>query len=84
MRSDEMEDGFGCLFFLQVFPPLSILFYFALFINKSNFLVRIASGALIIAGELLLQTNLLLAAYILEYAGLAPLLLSSLGFIGMA
>ena len=82
MHSDEMEDGFGCLFFLQVFPPLSILFYFALF--KSNFLVRIASGALIIAGELLLQTNLLLAAYILEYAGLAPLLLSSLGFIGMA
>jgi hypothetical protein len=49
-----------------------------------NFQVRIASGALIIAGELLLNTNLLLAAYILVYAGLAPLLLSSLGFIGMA
>lgn len=82
MRLDEMEVGFGCLFFLQVIPTLSILFYFALF--KWNFQVRIASGALIIAGELQLQTNLLLAAYILEYAGLAPLLLSSLGFIGMA
>jgi len=46
--------------------------------------VRIASGALVIAGELLLQTNLLLAAYILEYAGLPLLLLSSLGFLGMA
>ena len=81
MHSDEMEDGFGCLFFLQVIPPLS---YFILFYFKTKFQVRIASGALIIAGELLLQTNLLLAAYILEYAGLAPLLLSSLGFIGMA
>jgi len=46
--------------------------------------VRIASGALLIAGELMLQTNLLLAAYILEYAGLPLLLLSSLGFLGMA
>ena len=82
MHSDEMGDGFGCLFFLQVIPPLSILIYFALF--KWNLQVRIASGALVIAGELLLNTNLLLAAYILEYAGLAPLLLSSLGFIGMA
>ena len=80
MHSDEMEDGFGCLFFLQVFSSLSTLFY----LFKWNFQVRIASGALLIAGELLLQTNLLLAAYILEYAGLAPLLLSSLGFMGMA
>lgn len=82
MHSDEMGDGFGCLFFLQVIPTLSILFYFALF--KWNLQVRIASAALVLAGELLLNTNLLLAAYILEYAGLAPLLLSSLGFIGMA
>jgi hypothetical protein len=82
MHSDEMEDGSGCLFFLQVIPPLSMPFYFALF--KWNFQVRITSGALIIAGELTLNTNLLLAAYILEYAGLAFLLLSSLGFIGMA
>lgn len=80
MLSDEMQDGFGCFFFLQVIPPLSILFYFALW----NSLVRIASGALLIAGELLLQTDLLLAAYILEYAGLPLLLLSSLGFLGMA
>ena len=82
MHSDEMQDGFGCLFFLQVIPSFSIIFYFALF--EWNFPVRIASGALLIAGQLLSQTNLLLAAYILVYAGLAPLLLSSLGFIGMA
>ena len=82
MHSDEMRVGFGCLFFLQVIPPFSILFHFSLF--KWNFQVRIASGALIIAGELLLQTNLLLGAYILEYAGLPLLLLSSLGFLGMA
>jgi len=55
--------------------------WFWLFIFSA---VRIASGALIIAGELLLNTNLLLVAYVLEYAALSPLLLSSLGFIGMA
>jgi len=55
--------------------------WFWLFIFSA---VRIASGALVIAGELLLETNLLVAAYTLEYAGLAPLLLASLGFIGMA
>ena len=82
MHSDEMQVGFGCLFFLQVIPPLFTLFYFALL--KWDFQVRIASGALVIAGELLSQTNLLLAAYILEYAGLPLLLLSSPGFLGMA
>jgi len=47
--------------------------------------VRIAGGALLIAGELLpSKANLLTAAYILEYAGPVLLLLSSLGFIGMA
>jgi len=55
--------------------------WFWLFIFSA---VRIANGALVIAGELLSKTNLLLAAYILEYAGPSFLLLSSLGFIGMA
>jgi len=55
--------------------------WFWLFIFSA---VRIASGALTLAGELLSQTNLLLAAYILEYAGLPLLLLASLGFLGMA
>jgi len=46
--------------------------------------VRIANAALVIAGQSLSKTNLLVAAYVLEYVGLAPLLLSSIGFIGMA
>jgi len=55
--------------------------WFWLFIFSA---VRIANAALVIAGQLLSKTNLLVAAYVLEYVGLAPLLLSSLGFIGMA
>ncbi|KAF8973542.1 hypothetical protein BDZ97DRAFT_1690735 [Flammula alnicola] len=48
-------------------------------------LTRIAGGALVIAGEMLpAKPALLSAAYIMDYAGIAPLLLSSLGFIGMA
>lgn len=75
----------GGWFWLFIFSAgISTTFYIILLIDKWNLQVRIASGALVIAGELLLNTNLLLAAYILEYAGLAPLLLSSLGFIGMA
>jgi len=55
--------------------------WFWLFIFSA---VRIANAALVIAGQLLSKTNLLVAAYVLEYVGLAPLLLSSIGFIGMA
>lgn len=56
--------------------------WFWLFIFSA---VRIAGAALLIAGQLHpTNINLLLASYILEYAGLVPLLLSSLGFIGMA
>ncbi|KAF8807678.1 hypothetical protein BYT27DRAFT_7189766 [Phlegmacium glaucopus] len=56
--------------------------WFWLFIFSA---VRIANGALVVAGEMLpSKINLLLAAYILEYAGIVPVLLSSLGFIGMA
>ena len=75
----------GGWFWLFIFSAgNSTNFILFCFILTEFFQERIASGALVIAGELLLQTNLLLAAYILEYAGLAFLLLSSLGFIGMA
>ncbi|KAF8167816.1 hypothetical protein B0H34DRAFT_683146 [Crassisporium funariophilum] len=56
--------------------------WFFLFIFSA---ARMAGGALVVAGQLQpAKTDLLLAAYILENAALAPLLLSSLGFIGMA
>jgi len=55
--------------------------WFWLFIFSA---VRIANAALVIAGELLSKDNLLQAAYVLEYVGLAFLLLSSVGFLGMA
>jgi len=56
--------------------------WFWLFIFSA---VRIAGAALLIAGQLLPSSvSLLTAAYVLEYAGPIPLLLSSLGFIGMA
>lgn len=47
---------------------------------------RIAGGALIVAGELVVPTkiDLFLAAYILQPAGLALLLLATIGFIGLA
>jgi hypothetical protein len=49
-------------------------------------LVRIAGAALIVAAETLVPPNITLfnAAYIMDFAGLAALLFSSLGFIGMA
>jgi len=47
-------------------------------------ITRIAGGALILAGQLTPNPVLLSAAYIMDYTGLAPLLFSSLGFIGMA
>ncbi|KAG6837888.1 hypothetical protein H0H93_013041 [Arthromyces matolae] len=48
--------------------------------------VRIAEGALTLAGELATQPKIdfTIAAYILQTAGLAPLLLSNIGFLGMA
>ncbi|GLB36508.1 hypothetical protein LshimejAT787_0307960 [Lyophyllum shimeji] len=48
--------------------------------------VRIAEGALILAGELVAhpKVDLFIAAYILQAAGLAPLLLSTVGFLGLA
>lgn len=49
-------------------------------------LVRIAGAALIVAAETLVPPKITLfnAAYIMDFAGLAALLFSSLGFIGMA
>ncbi|KDR85289.1 hypothetical protein GALMADRAFT_234063 [Galerina marginata CBS 339.88] len=48
-------------------------------------ITRMAEGALLVAGEMLPAKPILFnAAYIMDYAGLAPLLFSSLGFIGMA
>ncbi|KAF7367219.1 Dienelactone hydrolase family protein [Mycena sanguinolenta] len=48
--------------------------------------IRIAGGALIVAGELTKNpsTSLFTAAYILFHAGLAILMLSTLGFLGLA
>jgi len=47
---------------------------------------RLATGALIIAGELILPTNisLFVAAFTLQDAALGLLLLSTIGFIGLA
>ena len=47
--------------------------------------VRITGGALLIAGELIDPPNegLLTAASVLESAGLAPLLLATIGFLGL-
>jgi len=49
-------------------------------------LTRIAGGALLIAAELVVPSNidLFIAAYILFPAGLALLLLSTIGFLGLA
>ncbi|KAJ7071489.1 hypothetical protein C8F01DRAFT_1110750 [Mycena amicta] len=49
-------------------------------------LTRIAGGALIIAAEVMKNPtqDMFLAAYILFHAGLAPLMLSTLGFLGLA
>ncbi len=48
--------------------------------------VRIAGGALVVAGQLAKTPNpmILNAAYILDYVGISAILLSTLGFIGMA
>ncbi|KAF8213482.1 hypothetical protein K438DRAFT_1750755 [Mycena galopus ATCC 62051] len=48
--------------------------------------VRIAGGALIIAGELMKNSSpdLFIAAYIMFHAGLAVLMLATLGFLGLA
>ncbi|KAF8078239.1 hypothetical protein FPV67DRAFT_1775489 [Lyophyllum atratum] len=48
--------------------------------------VRVAEGALILAAELVAQPkiDLFIAAYILQAAGLAPLLLATIGFLGLA
>src|ERR1700690_2488103 len=49
------------------------------------FLVRIAGGALLVAAELVTpqKTSLYTAAYILQSVGLSPLLLATIGFIGL-
>ncbi|KAF5312698.1 hypothetical protein D9619_002870 [Psilocybe cf. subviscida] len=49
-------------------------------------LTRIAEGALLLAGELMKPPKpiLLDAAHIMDFAGIAPLMLSTLGFLGMA
>ncbi|KAF7306597.1 Dienelactone hydrolase family protein [Mycena indigotica] len=49
-------------------------------------LVRIAGGALIIAAEVMKnpKQDMYIAAYILFHGGLAPLMLSTLGFLGLA
>lgn len=47
-------------------------------------LVRIAGSALMLAGQLQGQTGLLIASLVMDSAGVGALLLSSLGFIGMA
>lgn len=49
-------------------------------------IVRITGGALLVAGELIEPPNvdLLTAAGILESAGLAPLILATIGFLGLA
>ena len=49
------------------------------------FLVRIASGAVLVAAELVTpkKTSLFAAAYTLQSAGLSTLLLSTIGFIGL-
>ena len=49
-------------------------------------LARMATGATLVAAQMTTPTNikLFLATYILDYAGILPLLFSSLGFIGMA
>jgi hypothetical protein len=59
--------------------------------NESNyyltyFIVRIAGGAVLIAAELVVPSkiDLYIAAYILQPAGLAFLMLSSIGFLGLA
>jgi len=48
--------------------------------------VRLAEGALILAGELVAQpkVDLFIAAYILQAVGLAPLFLATIGFLGLA
>lgn len=49
-------------------------------------LARIAEGALVVAGEMANPPNptLLNVAHIIDYVGISALLLSTLGFIGMA
>ncbi|RDB29693.1 hypothetical protein Hypma_015150 [Hypsizygus marmoreus] len=49
-------------------------------------LTRIAGGAVTLAAELIEppKIDLFIAAYVLQAAGLAPLLLASIGFIGLA
>ncbi|KAJ7356983.1 hypothetical protein DFH08DRAFT_850689 [Mycena albidolilacea] len=49
-------------------------------------LTRIAGGALIVAGELMKNPSpdLFIAAYIMFYAGLAVLMLATIGFLGLA
>jgi hypothetical protein len=71
-------------FWLFMFSAGNSIVICLLTCSKYNPQVRIANAALLIAGELLSKSNLLLAAYILEFAGVALLLLSLLGFIGMA
>ncbi|KAJ7293184.1 hypothetical protein C8J57DRAFT_1268334 [Mycena rebaudengoi] len=49
-------------------------------------LTRVSGGALIVAGEMVKKPNpdLFLAAYIIFHAGLATLMLSTIGFLGLA
>lgn len=48
--------------------------------------VRIAGGALLVAGELVQpsKVDLFIASYVLQAAGLGVLLMSTIGFLGLA
>jgi len=73
------------------------LFLFIFSLSKSSLIcicvlsvltlpARMATGGLLVAAQLVTPPNnsLFLGSYILDYAGILPLLFSSLGFIGMA
>ncbi|KAF9458735.1 hypothetical protein BDZ94DRAFT_1225790 [Collybia nuda] len=48
--------------------------------------IRVAGGALLIAGEMIQPSNidLFISSYVLQGAGLGPLLISTIGFLGLA
>lgn len=82
MHSDAMQGGCSCSYLLLVGAPSLVLRIDA----QDSPVARIAGGALILAAELIPNPNidLFISAYILQWAGLAPLMLSTLGFLGLA
>jgi hypothetical protein len=82
MLYDEMQDGSLCSFSLQVSVASSLV----LEALTLACIARIAGGALIVAGELTKNPSpdLFIAAYIMFHAGLAVLMLSTIGFLGLA